>query len=138
MKKAGRKLWTPSKEILSEIEILSLRGLTLKQIADNYEISYPTLNNARKRHKKLDIVLKKGKAKGIAFVTGKLFEKIREGNIAAIFFYLKTQAGGHEKNTVEVKDKVKYKKPDYKLDTMDAIEASKIYQSIMTGSYKDE
>lgn len=27
-------------------------------------------------------------------------------------------------------------KPDYKLDTMDAIEASKIYQQIMTGTYR--
>lgn len=29
------------------------------------------------------------------------------------------------------------KKSDYKLDTMDAIEASKIYQSIMTGTYNN-
>lgn len=40
--------------------------------------------------------LKTGRAKAKAFVTGKLFEKIRDGDGASIFFWLKTQCGWRE------------------------------------------
>jgi len=139
MKKKGR---TPSfkvtPEVLKEVEVMAGNGLTQIQIAAYYGVTYATLNNAKIRDKSLDFAIKKGKSKSILFVTGKLMEKIKQGNLSAIIFYLKTQAGWNEKSTLELKDKIKSKKSDYKLDTMDAIEASKIYQSIMTGSYKDE
>lgn len=134
MKKKGRKiLFKVTPEVLKEVEVMSGNGLTQIQIAAYYGLTYQTLHNAKIRNKKLDTAIKKGKSKTILFVTSKLMEKIKKGKMSAIIFYLKTQAGWNEKSTLELKDKIKSKKSNYKLESMDAIEASRIYQSIMTG-----
>jgi hypothetical protein len=64
---------------------------------------------------------------------------INDDNLGAIIFYLKTQAGWKEnKNPVENdSDDIKSTERSYKIDTTDPVEASKIYQSIMTGSYNN-
>lgn len=59
---------------------------------------------------------------------------IRSGNLDAIKFYLKNKAGWSEKNSLSVDSSVKSKKTLLKIETDDQIEASKIYQQIMTGS----
>jgi hypothetical protein len=139
MNKRGRKpSFVVDEKVLQEVKKMSGIGLTQKQIANYYGISAVYWHRVKKRNKKLDIACKIGKSSAIAAVSGKLMKKINEGNLSATIFYLKTQAGWSEKNTLDIKNKVKSKNVEYKIDTMDAIEASKIYQSIMTGSYKDE
>lgn len=139
MKKKGRR---PSliitKEILEKIEKMSGLGLTQIQIASYYGISHMTWHKMKNKDERIDRAVKKGKSEIIEVVAGKLMQQINSGNLTAIIFYLKTQAGWREKNSLEVESKVKSKNQSYKIDTMDQIEASKIYQSIMTGSYKDE
>ena len=140
-KKKGRK---PSIEItpqiLSEIEKLGGVGLSQKQIASYYGIHEVTFIKMKNRDERINIAYKKGKSKAITIVAGRLMEQIHQGNITAIIFYLKTQARWREKSSLTVDNniKLKSKQTEYKIDTMDAIEASKIYQSIMTGCYKDE
>lgn len=139
MKKKGRPpslVITP--ETLKEIERMSGLGLTQNQLASYYGISRVTWHKMKNKDERLNFVVKKGKSKAIEIVAGKLMEKINAGNLSAMIFYLKTQAGWTEKNALVVDNKSKYKKIEYKINTDDPIEASKIYQSIMTGSYKDE
>jgi|HubBroStandDraft_5_1064220.scaffolds.fasta_scaffold15845_4 hypothetical protein len=123
---------------LQEIQNMAGRGLTNEQIAHYYGITPMTLYNMKKRDERIVERLRKGKSQAIITVSGRLMQAINEGNVTAMIFYLKTQAGWKENSTVE-KDTnhVKSKNSDYKIDTMDAIEASKIYQSIMTGSYNN-
>lgn len=139
MSKKGRK---PSliitETVIEKIKELSGLGLTRVQIAHYFEISHTTLNKLRKIDKRVGIALKKGKSDTIAHVTGKLMEHINNGNLIAIMFYLKTRAKWREKSSMTIKSNVKSEKPIYKIETNDPIEASKIYQSIMTGSYNNE
>lgn len=135
MSNRGRK---PSLEItnelLIEIEELAGKGLTQKQISAYYGITPVTWHKMKKKHSEIRISYKKGKSKTIAFVTGKLMDKIRKGNSACIMFYLKTQAGWREKSSSGDDNNVKSKKTLLKIETDDPIEAAKIYQQIMTGS----
>lgn len=135
MKKRGRKIsLVLNDEIIKEIEKLAGNGLTQKQIANYYGIGTTTWHKMKKKNAELNIACKKGKAATIAEVTGKLMQQIKMGNLTAIIFYLKTQAGWKEKNSLSIDSSVKSKKNLIKIETDDPIEASKIYQQIMTGS----
>ena len=75
----------------------------LAQVCDNEEeialalgISYRTLQNRKKDFANFATAIKKGKAKANAFVGGKLMSLIKEGNSAAIIFYMKSRCGWRE------------------------------------------
>lgn len=75
----------------------------LAQVCDNEEeialalgISYRTLQNRKKDFANFATAIKKGKAKANAFVGGKLMNLIKEGNPAAIIFYMKSRCGWRE------------------------------------------
>ena len=75
----------------------------LAQVCDNEEeialalgISYRTLQNRKKDFANFATAIKKGKAKANAFVGGKLMSLIKEGNPAAIIFYMKSRCGWRE------------------------------------------
>lgn len=138
MKKGRKPVIVITPEFLEEVEKLAGRGLTQIQIAAYYGVSNTSWHKAKRQNNELECAVKRGKSKTINEVAGILMDHIRAGSLPAAMFYLKTQAGWNEKSTVEVKSKLKSKKLKYKIDSMDAIEASKIYQSIMTGSYNDE
>lgn len=114
-------------------------GLTIEQIAHYYGISSVTFHKMKRKDKEIENRIKKGKSAAIVTVSGRLMQLINEGNLTAIIFYLKTQAGWKEnKNPVEIDpDDIKSTHQSYKIDTTDPVEASKIYQSIMTGSYNN-
>lgn len=122
-----------------QIQNMAGLGLTIEQIAHYYGITPMTLYRMKRKDKEIDIRLKKGKASAIVTVSGRLMMLINEGNLSAIIFYLKTQAGWKEnKNPVETdSDDIKSTDQIYRIDTIDPVEASKIYQSIMTGSYNN-
>lgn len=86
---------------LIEVEKLASRGLTQQQIADALGISDRTLRKYRDQFSDFSDAIKKGKAKGIARVTNKLFEKIETGDTTSIIFFLKTQGGWKEASKVE-------------------------------------
>ena len=123
-----------TEEIIKEVEIMAGNGLTQQQIYRYYGIGHNYWNKLKKENKELRRAFHKGKSKTILAVSGRLMDKIRCNDLGAIIFYLKTQAGWREKTTINVKGNVKSNDQVLKIETTDPIEASKIYQRIMTGS----
>lgn len=90
---------TPKKR--KDVETLAGYGLPQEQIADFIGLSIPTLR------KYYPTQLKKGKAIAAALAGQKLFDLIRSGDKAAIFFYYKTQLGARETTNLEHSGEVK-------------------------------
>lgn len=86
---------------LNKVESLAANGLTDEQIASALGISRTTLANRKRENEQFVQAIKRGKAKGIALVTNKLMESIKGGNMTAMIFFLKTQAGWKETNVQE-------------------------------------
>ena len=86
---------------LKQVESLAANGLTDEQIASALGISRTTLANRKRENEQFVQAIKRGKAKGIALVTNKLMESIKGGNMTAMIFFLKTQAGWKETNVQE-------------------------------------
>lgn len=86
---------------LKQVEKLASQGLTQQQIADALGISERSFRNYKEKFAEFADAIKKGKAKGIARVTNKLFEKIETGDTTSIIFFLKTQGGWKEASKVE-------------------------------------
>ena len=86
---------------LKQVESLAANGLTQEQIAAALGISESTLHKRKKENTEFTAAIKRGKAKGIALVTNKLMESIKGGNMTAMIFFLKTQAGWKETNVQE-------------------------------------
>lgn len=90
---------------LVQVEALAQRGLTQQQIADALGISVSTLYKNKRENEEFVDAIKRGKAKGIAVATNKLFELMKEGNLGAVIFFLKTQGGWKETNITEIQGK---------------------------------
>jgi len=88
---------------LAKVESLAANGLTQEQIAAALGISESTLHKRKQENTEFTAAIKRGKAKGIALVTNKLMESIKDGNMTGMIFFLKTQAGWKETNVQEVK-----------------------------------
>lgn len=65
-------------------------------------ISRVTLEKWRKTDKELDDAINNIKDRAKEFVEGQLMTAIRNGNVASIMFYLKTQCGYRETQKLEV------------------------------------
>tara|TARA_R110000851_G_scaffold62941_4_gene144148 strand:+ start:1429 stop:1893 length:465 start_codon:yes stop_codon:yes gene_type:complete len=95
-KKVGRpQAWTVDAEAIAQVEALSA-VLNQSQIADYFGIGVQTFRDYKKRDERISVAYKKGRAKSIAVVAGSLLAQARAGNITAMIFYLKTQAGWAE------------------------------------------
>lgn len=84
-----------NEENYKEVETLAAY-LTQEQIADFLGMSRRSFANKLKSDKTLFAHYKKGKAKAIAKASGKLMKMVHDGNLTAIIFFLKTQAGWRE------------------------------------------
>jgi len=120
--------------MIAEIEKLASEGLNNGQIRDYYGFSQSTWLNYKKCHPEIDTAFRKGKARTVKLVISKLMEKILEGNLSAIIFYLKTQAGWSEYAANVDQENDKLAEVSLTISTNDPIEAARIYQKIMTGS----
>jgi len=89
---------------LRKVETLAAQGLTNEEIADNLGIGYTTFYRRKNDLEGMEDAIKRGRSKGMAFVTNKLFELIKTGNITAIIFYLKTH-GWTETQKIEATGK---------------------------------
>jgi len=94
-----RKIEFTQKQI-NQVEALA-SVLTIEQISEYFGISYVTFGRLRKDNEAIDIAYKKGKARAIRTVAEGLLDKAKAGNLSAIIFYLKTQAGWRETNRTE-------------------------------------
>jgi hypothetical protein len=96
------KIITITKEQYIQVEALSAY-LTQEQIADYLGIARSTFNKKLDEDESLYGHYKKGKAKAIGKAASKLLEAIDKGNMTAIIFFLKTQAGWKETTDEEQK-----------------------------------
>ena len=96
----GRKPKTLTPEQLSEVETLAAL-LTTEQISDYFGITRPTFNAIMEREPEILLRYKKGKARAIGSVARGLIQQARDGNLTAMMFYLKTQAGWREKDRID-------------------------------------
>lgn len=76
--------------------------LTKAQCADFFGISLTTLKEVEKRQPEVYDSYKRGKSQAIANVANNLVKQAKDGNMSAIIFYLKTQAGWSETQKLDV------------------------------------
>lgn len=96
----GRKPIEFDDKQIAQVEALA-SVLTLEQIADYFGISRPTFNAICERQPEVFLHYKKGKVKAIGNVAQGLLQQAQSGNVTAIIFYLKTQAGWKETQQVD-------------------------------------
>jgi hypothetical protein len=70
--------------------------LSKGQMADYFNISEPTLKQVEQRQPEVSLAYKRGRAKAIQGVGSNLIAQAANGNVSAMVFYLKTQAGWKE------------------------------------------
>lgn len=98
---AGRHKIVLSENQIKEVEELA-RDLTIEQIANYLGIGETTFYEIRKKDSRIQDAYKKGKSGGIKEAVGLLWKSMREGNVASIMFYLKTQARWRESKPDEL------------------------------------
>ena len=88
-----------SAQILQVEKLASV--LSKSQMADYFNISETTLRAIESRQPEVLDAYKRGKAKAIGSVGSNLLSQAKNGNVTAIIFYLKTQAGWREEREPE-------------------------------------
>jgi len=77
---------------------------TIQQIADYLGVSRPVFFDILNRDEEVSILYKKGRVEGHNIVAGKLMDKIQNGDVTAMIFYLKTQSKWSNDKEEEIKD----------------------------------
>jgi len=99
--KGGR----PSKK-LTEKDIIQVEALaavcTKFQVARHFDMTEKTFRAVEQRQNEVFTAYRRGRAKAIAEVGSILLQKAKDGDMKAIQFYLKTQAGWSEKSSLEL------------------------------------
>lgn len=98
--KGGRPPATLSDEQIAQVEAMGA-FLSVEQIADFFGIGKTTFYSIMKRQPEVLERYKRGKAKAIGAIGNSLLTQARDGNMTAIIFYLKTQAGWRETQVVD-------------------------------------
>ena len=75
---------------------------TKSQMAAYFGMTEKTFRAVEERQPEVSTAYRKGRAKAIAEVSSVLYEKAIGGDMRAIQFYLKTQAGWTEKTHIEL------------------------------------
>lgn len=102
MAKPHKKL---SADEITQVEALAAY-LSQEQIADYFGIGKTTWFAMIERDPELSERYKRGKAKAIGAVAQGLLQKARNGDTTSAIFYLKTQAGWRETNSLELSGNV--------------------------------
>ena len=87
---------------LEKVEQLAAQGLTEEQICHCLGFTARTLYTHKRENSEISEAIKRGRSKGIAFVSNKLFDQCKDGNITAIIFFLKARAGWRDRDAVEI------------------------------------
>ena len=97
----GRPVKTLTNEQVGEVSTLAA-VLTKSQLADYFGMSENTFRAVEERQPEVFEAYKKGRAKAPSMVAGHLIKQIQSGNTAATIFWLKTQAGWKEQDTMNL------------------------------------
>jgi hypothetical protein len=108
--KGGRPKVVFDEQQTAQVEALG-SILSQNQIADYFGIAENTLHAVFERQPEVFAAYKKGKARAIASVGGGLLRKAQKGDLGAMCFYLKTQAGWRERTRLDVHDEDGMLKP---------------------------
>lgn len=131
-KKRGPKpCWEVTSDVIRKIEEMS--GLMKQEEMWNYfGVCKDTWYDRKNKHPEMAEAIKRGKPKKKMFVASSLMNQIKNGNVAAMIFYLKTQGGWSEKKKVEISKPKSLPELPTSLG-VDPIEAARIYQKLMGG-----
>ncbi len=121
-------------QFYEEVILLSMSGLTIKEIGDYYSRDPDDWIEWCEEHPLVELKVAVGKARGIALAGQKLLQEIKAGKINAIMFYLKTQGQFTEKSSLQIDQTLKHAHIPLPPVPVDPVEASKIYQQFMKGS----
>jgi hypothetical protein len=102
--KGGRPAIVLTSDQIIQVEALAA-FLTIEDIAHYLGVSERTFHEIKNRNPEVSTAYKRGVAKIRAHVASKLMKQINNDNLAAIIFYLKTQAGWSEKQEMNVTTK---------------------------------
>jgi len=95
----------PTKK-LTEKDIIQVEALaavcTKSQVARHFDMTEKTFRAVEQRQNEVFTAYRRGRAKAIAEVGSILLQKAKDGDMKAIQFYLKTQAGWSEKSSLEL------------------------------------
>jgi hypothetical protein len=83
----------------AEVETLAA-VLTAEQVADYFGIGRRTFYAMMERDEEIAARYKKGKARAVGSIAQGLISKARSGNVTAMIFFLKTQAGWRETSQI--------------------------------------
>jgi len=122
-------------EFLNKIEELSSKEFTQEQIRAHFGIKKGSWYLLSKKHPEIKKRIKKGRTKTLDFVVSKFFEKVEEGDVKCILFYLERKAKWLQESKFNLDAKIKTDKNsplELKITTTDPIEAGRIYEQIMT------
>ena len=97
----GRPAKTLEQDQIAEIETLA-GVLNKEQLADYFGITAKTFRAIEQRQPEVFTAYRKGKAKAIERAASALMKGVERGDMRAIQFFLKTQAGWTEKHALEV------------------------------------
>jgi len=88
----GRPKIILTQEQLDEAEKLASAGCTQAEIADSLNIAESTLYDKKKEFSEFSEAIRRGKNKGIATASNKLFALVEAGNLSAIKYFLNNRA----------------------------------------------
>lgn len=80
-------------ELLQKAESLAAQGLNMEEIAYSLNMGASTLYEKKRDYPELVEAIERGKAKGIAQISNRLFNKALGGDNTCMIFYLKARAG---------------------------------------------
>ena len=90
------EVWIKNGELESNLAIiqsLAMQGMTLTEIAGEFDISERQLRRLRDKHMSVMSALKSGRKSVVAMTQNRLIDLINEGNITAIIYALKIYGG---------------------------------------------
>ncbi len=134
-KKGAKKAIDVNADFLDKVESLARKQFTQEQIRDYFGVKKSCWYHTKQQSPEIAERIKKGRSKRLEQVVDKLYEKIEEGDVKCILFYLERKGKWIPENNVKLDAKIKTDKNspiELKITTTDPVEAGKIYEQIMT------
>lgn len=121
-----------SDEFLAKVEQLAENLISNEGMAAYFKISEKGWHAFKKKHQRVDEVIKRGKATCIASCSTKLMAHVQKGNLKAIIFVLTMRGGWTEKSKEQLEEIPEHKAPAVpKTLGDDVLTVSKRYLEIM-------
>lgn len=92
-KNSGRN---PKPVDLNNIEKLASLGVTVLQIAHFFDMTEKSFYRKAEKDPEIMNAVNRGRARGIVSASGKLYQKMQEGDTKAIMFFLRARAGWND------------------------------------------